>query len=102
MLLTVDVGNTQTVLGVFDEAGTLQHHVHETRAPQPAATGGIAANIAPRFGDQIGRAKAAVVRKGFSRAVGAPQRRLAARGAHPMTDVVTTVMARTVSFMLVM
>ncbi len=34
MLLTVDVGNTQTVLGVFDGAGTLQHHWRLTTDPR--------------------------------------------------------------------
>src|SRR4051812_25612385 len=35
----------------------LQHHVHEARAPQAAAAGGIAADVAPRLGDDIGRAE---------------------------------------------
>src|SRR4051794_20187368 len=35
------------------QSGVLQHHVHEARAPQPAAAGGIAADIAARLGDHI-------------------------------------------------
>ena len=40
-------------------AGLLQHHVHEACAPQAAAPGGIAADIAARVGDEIGRTEAA-------------------------------------------
>ena len=35
------------------QTGVLQHHVHEARAPQAAATGGIAADVAARLGDHI-------------------------------------------------
>jgi hypothetical protein len=34
----------------------LQDHVHEPRTPQSAAAGWIAADIAPRFSDDVGRA----------------------------------------------
>src|SRR5207302_1615116 len=36
--------------------GVLQHHVHETRAPQAATPGRIAADIAARLGDEAGSA----------------------------------------------
>lgn len=39
--------------------GARQHHVHEARAPQPAAAGGIAADVAPRLRDQARPAEAA-------------------------------------------
>src|SRR6185437_3877471 len=40
-------------------AGLLQHHVHEPRAPEATAAGGIAADIAARVGDEVGRTEAA-------------------------------------------
>ena len=51
-------------------AGMLQHHVHEARAPQAAATGRVAAKVTARLGDDVGRAEA---RR-------APSRRRAASG----------------------
>src|ERR1700710_2350366 len=35
------------------QAGVLQHHVHEARAPQAAAAGRIATDVAARLGDHI-------------------------------------------------
>src|SRR5258708_14312906 len=39
-------------------AGMLQHQIHEPRAPQAAAVGGIAAEVAARFGHEARGAKA--------------------------------------------
>lgn len=44
--------------------GTLQNHVHEARAPEPATAGWIAADVATRFGDDI-RYKANARKPGF-------------------------------------
>ena len=60
--------------------GVLQHHVHEARAPQTAAAGGIAADIAARLGDHIGRAE---TRRTRDAAAEARSRRLALALAKP-------------------
>ena len=46
--------------------GALQNHVHEARAPEPAAAGGIATDVAPCFGDDI-RPEAPARKSGFVR-----------------------------------
>jgi hypothetical protein len=46
--------------------GAFQNHVHEARAPEPAAAGRIAADVPTRFGDDI-RHKATTRKLGFIR-----------------------------------
>ena len=78
-------------------AGPLQHHVHESRAPQTRTSGRIAADVASRFIDKVRRAEARAAKAAagmIHRGIGVGDIRGAqcTGAAHPARGVTMTAM----------